>query len=122
MLPTFVLESRSRSAAGEILAAELPGVRVSLSSHVAPEIREYVRASTTVINAIIQPTVSKYLRELEEDLRATGIPGELLVMQSSGGVFTFQAARQSRCSWSSRGRRQVLSPPTSWGIISAIEK
>ncbi len=80
--------------AGEILAAELPGVRVSLSSHVAPEIREYVRASTTVINAIIQPTVSKYLRELEEDLRATGIPGELLVMQSSGGVFTFQAARQ----------------------------
>ncbi len=80
--------------AGEILAAELPGVRVSLSSHVAPEIREYVRASTTVINAIIQPTVFKYLRELEEDLRATGIPGELLVMQSSGGVFTFQAARQ----------------------------
>ena len=80
--------------AGEILAAELPGVRVSLSSHVAPEIREYVRASTTVINAIIQPTVSKYLRELEEELRSMGVPGELLVMQSSGGVFTFPAARQ----------------------------
>ena len=80
--------------AGEILAAELPGVRVSLSSHVAPEIREYVRASTTVINAIIQPTVSKYLRELEGELRATGIPGELLVMQSSGGVFTFPAASE----------------------------
>ena len=71
--------------AGEILAAELPGVRVSLSSHVAPEIREYVRASTTVINAITQPTVSKYLRELEEELRSMGVPGELLVMQSSGG-------------------------------------
>ena len=80
--------------AGEILAAELPEVRVSLSSHVAPEIREYVRASTTVINAIIQPTVSKYLRELEGELRATGIPGELLVMQSSGGVFTFPAASE----------------------------
>ncbi len=77
---------------GGILAAELPGVRVSLSSRVAPEIREYVRASTTVINAVIQPTVSRYLRGLEEELRELGVTGEHLVMQSSGGVFTFPAA------------------------------
>lgn len=77
---------------GEILAAELPETRVSLSSSVAPEIREYVRASTTVINAIIQPTVSGYLRGLEDELRSMGVRGEFLVMQSSGGIFTFPAA------------------------------
>ena len=77
---------------GEILAEELPEVGVSLSSSVAPEIREYVRASTTVINASIKPTVSRYLRGIEAELREMGVPGELLVMQSSGGVFTFPAA------------------------------
>ena len=86
------LNPAHESRVGEILAAELPEVRVSLSSSVAPEIREYVRASTTVINASIQPTVSRYLRGIEEELREMGVPGELLVMQSSGGVFTFPAA------------------------------
>ena len=42
---------------GEILAEELPGVPISLSSEVAPEFREYLRASTTVINAVIRPVV-----------------------------------------------------------------
>ena len=77
---------------GELLRQCLPGVTVSLSSEVAPEIREYLRASTTVINAAIQPVVKRYLEQIAARLRETGIPAELLVMQSSGGVYTASAA------------------------------
>ena len=56
---------------GEILAEELPGVPISLSSEVAPEFREYLRASTTVINAVIRPVVERYLQRIEERLART---------------------------------------------------
>jgi N-methylhydantoinase A len=78
---------------GEILREALPGMVVSLSSEVAPEFREYLRASTTVINACIRPGVARYLRDIEGRLREAGLTGELLVMQSGGGVFTGRAAR-----------------------------
>jgi N-methylhydantoinase A len=77
---------------GEIFADELPGVPVSLSSEVAPEFREYLRASTTVINAAISPVVGRYLANIERRLGEAGIEAELLVMQSSGGVFSSRAA------------------------------
>lgn len=77
---------------GEILAEELPGVPVSLSSEVAPEIREYLRASTTVINAVIRPVVQRYLQRIERRLAEAGIEAKLLVMQSSGGIFGSDAA------------------------------
>ena len=77
---------------GEILAGELPSVLCSLSSEVAPEFREYFRASTTVINAAIRPVVSRYLGNIQNRLRRFGIEGETLVMQSNGGVLTFEAA------------------------------
>ena len=77
---------------GDILKELLPSVPVSLSSEVAPEFREYFRASTTVINAAIRPIVSRYLGNIQDRIRGSGITGELLVMQSSGGVLTFDAA------------------------------
>ena len=77
---------------GELLAEELPGVPVSLSSDVAPEFREYLRASTTVINAVIRPIVQRYLERLEARLQEAGVRGKLLVMQSSGGIFSSEAA------------------------------
>ncbi|HEX3290438.1 MAG TPA: hydantoinase/oxoprolinase family protein, partial [Gaiella sp.] len=77
---------------GEILAEELPGVPVSLSSDVAPEFREYLRASTTVINAAIRPVVGRYLERIEGRLAEAGVTAKLLVMQSSGGVFGSDAA------------------------------
>ena len=80
--------------AGEILAEVLPQAVVSLSSEVAPEFREYLRASTTVINGCIRPVVARYLQRIEERLTEAGIRAELLVMQSSGGVYTFAAAQQ----------------------------
>jgi N-methylhydantoinase A len=78
----------------DILAEEFPEAAVSLSSEVAPEIREYYRASTTVINASIRPIVGRYLGHIEARLREAGVQAELLVMQSSGGVYTFEAARE----------------------------
>ncbi len=79
---------------GAILREMLPKVLVSLSGEVAPEFREYLRASTTVINAAIRPVVSRYLQNIETRLRDAGLKAELLVMQSSGGVFTSKAAAE----------------------------
>ena len=78
---------------GAILAEELPGVPISLSAEVAPEFREYLRASTTVINAVIRPVVERYLERIESRLAEAGVQAKLLVMQSSGGVFSSEAAR-----------------------------
>ena len=77
---------------GEILTEGLPGVPISLSSDVAPEFREYLRASTTVINAAIRPVVGRYLERIEGRLAEAGVTAKLLVMQSSGGVFGSDAA------------------------------
>jgi N-methylhydantoinase A len=77
---------------GEIIREVLPDVPISLSSEVAPEFREFLRASTTVINAAIQPVVGRYVASIEQRLQEAGIEAELLVMQSSGGVFSSRAA------------------------------
>jgi N-methylhydantoinase A len=80
--------------AAEIVREVFPEAELSVSSEVAPEFREYTRASTTVVNACVQPVVARYLGQIEARLREAGIEAELLVMQSSGGVFTFRAARE----------------------------
>ncbi len=91
LLHSYVDPTHERRV-GEILAEELPGVPISLSSDVAPEFREYLRASTTVINAAIRPVVARYLENIERRLADAGVSAELLVMQSSGGVFGAGAA------------------------------
>lgn len=105
------LNAQHEQRAGEILQAHAPDVAISLSSDVAPEIREYFRASTTVINAALRPIVSRYLERIEARLRAQGIVSELLVMQSSGGLMTFADAR-------SRPVFMVESGPAA-GVITA---
>jgi len=92
-LHAYVNPAHERRAA-EIIRAAFPEAALSVSSEVAPEFREYTRASTTVVNACVQPVVARYLAEIEARLREAGIDAELLVMQSSGGVFTFAAARE----------------------------
>ncbi|MBX9701441.1 MAG: hydantoinase/oxoprolinase family protein, partial [Acetobacteraceae bacterium] len=92
-LHSFTNEAHERRA-GAILAEELPGVALSLSCEVAPEIREYERASTTVANAYVRPLMDRYIGGLEDGLRALGIPGPLLLMMSSGGVTTVATARR----------------------------
>lgn len=68
------------------LAELLPEVPVSVSSDVLPEINEYARVSTTVVNAYTQPLMKRYLGVLERNLGEYGFNGRILVMLSSGGV------------------------------------
>ena len=79
---------------GTILAEELPGIPVTLSSEVAPEIREYERANTAVVNAYVQPLMDRYLAKLETDLAARGLAGPLHLMLSAGGITTVRHARR----------------------------
>jgi N-methylhydantoinase A len=71
---------------GRCLSREAPGVLVNLSSVLLPEIKEFERTSTTVVNAYIQPVVRRYLESFARKLKAVGITCPLLIMQSNGGV------------------------------------
>ena len=76
----------------EILAEEAPEITVSLSSEVAPEIREYERTSTTIANVYVRPLVERYLQVLEERLRELGFEGSLYIMLSNGGTASVETA------------------------------
>jgi N-methylhydantoinase A len=76
----------------EILAEEAPEITVSLSSEVAPEIREYERTSTTIANVYVRPLVERYLRGLEERLKRLGFDGSLYIMLSNGGTASVETA------------------------------
>ncbi|MZR30731.1 hydantoinase/oxoprolinase family protein [Sneathiella litorea] len=71
---------------GKILRELAPDLFISLSVDILPQIREYERTSTTVINAYVGPPVHKYLEEMEKDLRTSGCPATMMMMQSSGGT------------------------------------
>jgi N-methylhydantoinase A len=76
----------------EILEEELPGVTVTTSSEVLPEIFEHERFSTTVANAVLSPLVGGYIRRLGERLAEGGYDGDLLLLHSGGGVMTPRTA------------------------------
>jgi len=76
----------------EIVERRLPGLPVCISSEVLPEIREFERTSTTVINAYILPIVRHYLERLTAELKESGISSPLMIMQSNGGIMTAEAA------------------------------
>ena len=69
-----------------------PDIDISISAEILPEIKEYDRTSTTVINAYVMPIVRRYLQRLGDGLRGVGVDAPLLVMQSSGGVMGAAAA------------------------------
>jgi N-methylhydantoinase A len=69
-----------------------PHLRVSISSEVVPEIREFERASTTIANVYVQERVERYLRELEARLHRLGLTGSFFLMLSSGGIATIETA------------------------------
>ncbi len=76
----------------DILIEEMPGLYVSLSSEVSPEIREYERSSTVVANAYVQPLMASYLDRLEQELRKRGFRCPLYFMTSGGGLTTLRTA------------------------------
>ncbi|MDH5504163.1 MAG: hydantoinase/oxoprolinase family protein, partial [Acidimicrobiia bacterium] len=80
--------------AGEILARLLPGVEISLSSEVSPEMREFERLSTACANAYVQPLMSRHLDGLEVELARIGLRCPLHLMLSGGGLTTLATARR----------------------------
>jgi N-methylhydantoinase A len=75
-----------------LIMKEAPALFVSSSSEILPEIFEHDRMSTTVINAVLGPLITTYVRELDRSLRAEGYRGDVLLLHSGGGVMTAQTA------------------------------
>ncbi len=99
-------------ATAEILAT-VPGLHVTTSHETSPEIREFERMSTTVLNALLKPVISDYLERVEARLNDTGIAARLFLVQSNGGVATpSEAARLPA--------RLLLSGP-SGGAIAMVD-
>jgi N-methylhydantoinase A len=101
-------ERRTRDILGELL----PGVSISLSSEVSPEIREYERWSTAVANAYVQPVMDRYLGRLDEALRGQGFTCPLFMITSGGGLAALETARKFPI-------RLVESGPAGGAILAA---
>ena len=97
---------------GDLLAAELPGVSVSLASEVCPEIREFERFSTACANAYVKPLMSRYLANLQQRLTDFGIVCPFLLMTSGGGLTDVETARRFPI-------RLVESGPAGGAILAA---
>ncbi len=79
-------------AAVERLAQALPGISISRSGDVLPQIKEYERVSTTIVNAYVEPIVRRYLTSLEARLGEAGFKGSLFVVLSHGGMAPVEEA------------------------------
>src|SRR5258707_4067371 len=93
------LHPAHEARAMEVIVEEMPESSISLSSEVLPQIREYYRLSTTVINAYLQPILARYIAQLDHRLSGAGIATRRkYVMQSNGGMATFSAAARGAVS------------------------
>jgi len=88
-----------------------PNPHVTASSEILPEIREFERGSTASLNAYLQPPIGNYLERLENGLRGAGFGGQVLIVQSNGGVMSVDTARALPV-------RTALSGPAA-GVIAA---
>lgn len=93
LLHSYANDSHER-AIGEALRRLLPNVFVSLSVDVLPQIREYERTSTTVVNSYVGPPVKSYLDGLDSELAKRGSTAPVYVMQSSGGQLHSEAVKE----------------------------
>ncbi|MDJ0950660.1 MAG: hydantoinase/oxoprolinase family protein, partial [Alphaproteobacteria bacterium] len=91
LLHAYANPEHEHRAAG-ILKAAVPGLPITLSSEVCPEIREYERLSTTCANAYVQPLMARYLTRLEASLREMGFRCPFYLITSGGGLTTFELA------------------------------
>ncbi len=106
------LDGKHERRTRDILAGLLPGVSISLSSEVSPEIREYERWSTAVANAYVQPVMDRYLGRLDTALRAQGFTCPLFMITSGGGLANLDTARKFPI-------RLVESGPAGGAILAA---
>jgi N-methylhydantoinase A len=106
------LDGRHERRTRDILGELLPGVSITLSSEVSPEIREYERWSTAVANAYVQPVMDRYLGRLDEALRSKGVGCPLFLITSGGGLAALETARKFPI-------RLVESGPAGGAILAA---
>src|SRR5215472_13491346 len=106
------LDSKHERRTRDILSELLPGVSITLSSEVSPEIREYERWSTAVANAYVQPVMARYLGRLDDALRAKGVACPLFLITSGGGLAALETARHFPI-------RLVESGPAGGAILAA---
>ncbi|MDQ4061390.1 MAG: hydantoinase/oxoprolinase family protein [Pseudomonadota bacterium] len=88
-----------------------PNAHVTSAVEILPEIREFERASTAALNAYLQPVVAHYLDRLEQALASDGFAGDILIVQSNGGVMSVETAKRLPV-------RTALSGPAA-GVIAA---
>lgn len=93
LLHSYVNDAHERLIA-EVLAEKLPGVMVSLSSAVSPQMREYERFNTTIANAYIKPLMKSYLGRLKGRLAAEGADCPVFLMHSGGGIVDIDTAAE----------------------------
>ena len=98
---------------GEIIRKELPEAYISLSVDVLPEIREYERTSTTVINAYLGPIVKNYLDSLVHQLQESGTNSPVRIMQSNGGLMSARRAAEAPV--------HILESGPAAGVVAANE-
>ena len=103
--------SENEQRAGEIARSVWPNDHVTVSSDILPEIREFERASTAVLNAYLQPKMARYLNQLGSQMRQNAFEGDILIVQSNGGVMTLGSAADQPV-------RTALSGPAA-GVIAA---
>jgi len=106
------LDGKHERRTRDILTELLPGVSISLSSEVSPEIREYERWSTAVANAYVQPVMDRYLGRLDDGLRHKGFTCPLFMITSGGGLAALETARKFPI-------RLVESGPAGGAILAA---
>ena len=103
--------SENEQRAGEIARSVWPNDHVTVSSDILPEIREFERLSTAVLNAYLQPKMARYLNQLGSQMRQNAFEGDILIVQSNGGVMTLGSAADQPV-------RTALSGPAA-GVIAA---
>lgn len=109
-LYSYVNPTNERLVA-DLLTELAPELYVSCSHEVVPEFREYERMSTTVLNSYVGPVVSRYLRNLQSEVRDLGVRGDVHITQSNGGIISVETAHRQPA-------RMMLSGPST-GLVAA---
>lgn len=104
-------DASDETAVRALVERVLPGRHVSLSSELWPEIREYERAMVAVLNAYVQPTMSRYVQALQRHTAEIGMRSKLYITQSNGGIMSALTAQEKPV-------RTLLSGPAS-GVVGA---
>lgn len=94
LMNSYVNDAHERRVA-EIVGEMFPDLPVSVSADILPEMQEYERALTTVANSAVRPVVSRYVGNLERELKGWGTPSKLNLLRSDGGLMSAEKSRQA---------------------------